>query len=143
MKKLLCFFAILFTGNAFAADGSVLFTGSVTSDCSFNSASSGSLNVVGTSFSSTADGTINVVNNDAGVYTLSLGTTTLTGAPDGQAISSVTAAAVVTGANTGITLPATLTNSGTDSIAVSLSSGLLDATATAGNYVVTQVVQCL
>ena len=143
MKKILLAMALLTPQLAFAVDGNVLFSGTVSSACSFNSASPGTLTVTGTSISSASPGTINVLNNDPGAFTLTLGSTALTTSPDGQTISAITVTPTVTGSNAGITLPATLDNSGTDTVSVALTSGTLDATATAGNYIVNQVISCI
>ena len=142
MKYVLIAMALLCSASASAVTGNILFSGTVSSACSFSSASAGTLTISGTSLTSATPGTIDVLNNDPGVFTLSLGTTSVTTSPSGETLSSVTATPTVTGANAGITLPASLANAGTDTVSVALTSGVLSAVATAGSYVVTQVVDC-
>ena len=133
---------IAFSSPSFGqVNGNIIFSGTVASSCAFSSSSAGVASVSGTGFSSTSDGTITVDNNDPSNYTLSLGSLTLTTAPDGQSISASTSTPTVTGSNAGISLPAALANAGTDVVSVDV-SGTLDSTATAGSYVFTQVVTC-
>jgi hypothetical protein len=133
----------LFSIPAHAVDGNIIFSGTVASSCSFTSASAGTLTISGTSISSATAGTIQVTNNDPAAYDLSVGSSTLTTAPNGEGITSITATPTVTGDNAGITLPATLTNAGVDTVSVALTAGTLDAVATAGTYVLTQVITCV
>jgi hypothetical protein len=133
----------LFSIPSHAVDGNIIFSGTVASSCSFTSASAGTLTVSGTSISSASSGTIQVTNNDAGAYDLLVGSTTLSTSPSGESISSITATPTVTGVNAGIALPSTLTNVGVDTVSVALTAGTLDAVATAGTYIVTQVITCV
>lgn len=142
MKYILVALLAVLSTSAFAVDGNVFFNGTVASSCSFSSASAGTVNISGTAITAGTDGTINVLNNDPGVFTLSLGSTTLTSAPNTEALSSSTATPVVTGANAALSLPGVLANAGTDTVSISL-TGTLDQTATAGAYVFTQVVSCV
>ena len=145
MKKVIALALTMLPLSAFGVTGNVLFNGTVASSCSFSSSSAGTLTVSGTSLTSATAGTIDVVNNDPGVFTLSITSTNLSTSPDGQGLSVSTVTGDVTaGPNIAIdALPASLVNAGTDTVSVEITSGTLDATATAGTYIVTTVVSCL
>jgi hypothetical protein len=145
MKKIV-FFVLTMMVSLGASAESILFNGTVASNCSFSGASDGTLSITGTTLVSATSGTIVVTNNDAGVFTLTIGSTALTTSPNSESLSSVTTTGSFnSGDNAGVDISGgsgVLASAGVDSIAVTLSSGVLDSVATAGNYVATSTVTC-